>query len=206
MIDVYKLTGADIGRWVDYIPQGQSRKPQRGRIKRFTTQRIWVVFNTGGDWANYHKYTGEPCHPHDLVFVDADAPAASGYVAPLPLPQNQIVLLDAESFAKLAKDFRDKIASGEITIPADLQAKVDLIANIIPTNRDESFWAGFYTGILALSGAGKVALEEKVIKCPDDISAFGEMVSTAAVLAFNQQRATQFAEDDFFDRVQEIGD
>lgn len=62
------LTPDDIGRWVEYR---DFNRVERGRIKSFNAQTVWVVFKCGGNWPLFYNYTGNACEYDDLRFIEA---------------------------------------------------------------------------------------------------------------------------------------
>ena len=67
MIEISDLTEKDKGRWVDYVP-GQGRT-ERGKLKFWNNQFIFVVFHCAGKWKDYGNFTAEACKPEDVEFV-----------------------------------------------------------------------------------------------------------------------------------------
>ncbi len=65
----------DIGRWVEYRSKGGD-KVEQGRIKSWNDERVFVVYQCGGDWDNFAKYTGVATDPADLRFIDTPKAAA----------------------------------------------------------------------------------------------------------------------------------
>ena len=63
MIDINKLTEADIGRYVQHT--GQIRKGQVGKIIYYTDTRIFVRYRYGDKWGRFVKATD----PHLLKFI-----------------------------------------------------------------------------------------------------------------------------------------
>lgn len=67
-IDHTKLSYRHLGNWVRFDQQhGESRF---GRLKTWNEKYVFVVFSCGGDWDNWHNYTGQSCNPDDCAFVD----------------------------------------------------------------------------------------------------------------------------------------
>ena len=64
MIDIEKLSPADIGRWVTYCIRPPAT--ERGRIKSWSQKFIYVVFHCGGNWDHYADYTAAPTLPEHL--------------------------------------------------------------------------------------------------------------------------------------------
>ena len=68
MVDPKKLTERDIGRWVVY--DNGFDPPQKGRIKGWNEDTVFVVFKCGGNWRRFMNYTGEGCDPETLYFEE----------------------------------------------------------------------------------------------------------------------------------------
>jgi hypothetical protein len=69
MIPIASLTDADRGRWVIY--HAMPGHLERGRIKSWTNQFIYVVFHCPDDqWDNFEDYTAAPTRPEDLEFFE----------------------------------------------------------------------------------------------------------------------------------------
>lgn len=66
MINIDKLTSVDVGRWVSYciLPP----HCDRGRIKSWSKQFVYVVFRCGGNWDDFIDYTAAPTLPEYLDF------------------------------------------------------------------------------------------------------------------------------------------
>lgn len=64
-IENEELNIRHIGRYVKW------RDGTVGRIKGFTEDHVFVVFNADGnlDTPRFTEYTGQGCHPDDLSFV-----------------------------------------------------------------------------------------------------------------------------------------
>jgi hypothetical protein len=60
MIELSKLTAADIGRWVVYLPTRA-----RGRIKGWNDRFVFVVYRADDNWEDY---TAAATEPEDLVW------------------------------------------------------------------------------------------------------------------------------------------
>ncbi len=74
MIDITKLKWPeDVGRWVEY--DNGFRPVERGRIKNWSSNTIFVVFECGDDWFNFDKYTGAGCPPEALDFMPGECGA-----------------------------------------------------------------------------------------------------------------------------------
>jgi len=72
MIEILKLTGADIGAWVEY--RGSAGEREKGRIKSWNEKAIFVVYKCGGDWLNFKNYTAAATKPEDLFFLKRSCP------------------------------------------------------------------------------------------------------------------------------------
>jgi hypothetical protein len=69
MIAISSLTADDRGRWVIYI--ALPGLIERGRIKSWTDQFIYVVFHCPDDqWDRFEDYAAAPTRPEDLEFFD----------------------------------------------------------------------------------------------------------------------------------------
>jgi hypothetical protein len=69
MIDIAFLTKNDRGRWVCYGNR------QRGRIKDWNEDFIYVVYHLDDQWDHFYRYTAAPTLPEDLEFVSLEHPA-----------------------------------------------------------------------------------------------------------------------------------
>jgi hypothetical protein len=70
MIPIASLTAADRGRWVIY--NAVPCHIERGHIKNWTDQFIYVVFRCPDDqWDNFEDYTAAPTLPQDLEFFSS---------------------------------------------------------------------------------------------------------------------------------------
>jgi hypothetical protein len=69
MIDISKLTDADIGRWVVY-KDGTGEKEQ-GKLKSWNDECIFVVYHANDNWDLDHwkDYTAASTSPADLEFA-----------------------------------------------------------------------------------------------------------------------------------------
>lgn len=66
MIQIKDLTCADVGRDVMYRdPFGE----QRGKIKSWNSQFVFVVYKYNDDWENFKDYTGVATHAESLTFL-----------------------------------------------------------------------------------------------------------------------------------------
>ena len=60
------LTEDDKGRYVLYKT---NYCQQRGRIKSWNDEVVFVVYNCNQDWENYKNYTAQATDPEDLIFI-----------------------------------------------------------------------------------------------------------------------------------------
>lgn len=69
MINISKLTNADVGRWVVYT-DGVGDQEQ-GKLKSWNEENIFVVYHANGNWDGDHwkDYTGQATRPEDLDFL-----------------------------------------------------------------------------------------------------------------------------------------
>lgn len=69
MIDIAKLTDADIGRWVVYT--AGDGHTERGKIKSWNDRGVFVVYNAAGNWGGdlWKNYTAAHTSPEDLEFA-----------------------------------------------------------------------------------------------------------------------------------------
>ena len=75
MIDITKLSTADIGRWVTYSVCRSHC--DYGRIKSWNKQFVYVVFRCGNDWDNFADYAAAPTLAEHLEFEEESCAAAS---------------------------------------------------------------------------------------------------------------------------------
>ena len=68
MIELTKLSDADIGKWVEYRDRFDS-KPDKGRIKGWNHKFIFVVYRCAGNWDQFKQYTGVATDPADLTLI-----------------------------------------------------------------------------------------------------------------------------------------
>jgi hypothetical protein len=67
MIAIASLTATDRGRWVIYT--AATGHIERGRIKSWTDQFIYVVYRCPDDqWDRFEDHTAAPTRPEDLEF------------------------------------------------------------------------------------------------------------------------------------------
>jgi hypothetical protein len=67
MIQISSLSESDCGRWVIY--SALSLHSERGRIKDWTDQVIYVVYQCDDQWDRFEEYTAQATNPEDLEFV-----------------------------------------------------------------------------------------------------------------------------------------
>jgi hypothetical protein len=67
MINIDKLTSADVGRWVSYCTLPLQRN--HGPIKGWTKQFVYVVFRCDGNWEDFADYTAAPTLAEYLDFL-----------------------------------------------------------------------------------------------------------------------------------------
>lgn len=67
MIDIARLKGVHIGRWVVYTDQ-IAKISQEGRIKSWNDQYIFVVYHCDKDWIHFQNYTAAATDPRHLRF------------------------------------------------------------------------------------------------------------------------------------------
>jgi len=65
MIDIKKLTPADVGKWVVYFTPFNC---EIGRIKGYGEKVVFVVYHCAGQWDDYFNYTAAATDPKDLFF------------------------------------------------------------------------------------------------------------------------------------------
>lgn len=68
MIDLAKLTKNDIGKWVEY--NGCYGEKERGRLKGWNEEIIFVVYKCSGEWKRFQDFTGQATRPEDLHFIE----------------------------------------------------------------------------------------------------------------------------------------
>ena len=67
MIDIATLRKSDIGRWVEY--RGTGGEVERGKIKSWNDEYIFVVYKCAGEWNRFQDFTGQSTRPKDLHFI-----------------------------------------------------------------------------------------------------------------------------------------
>jgi len=68
MIDICTLNSASIGAWVEY--NDGHGKVERGRIKSFNDEVIFVVYRCDERWTEFENFTAEATEPRDLTFIN----------------------------------------------------------------------------------------------------------------------------------------
>lgn len=69
MIQLKYLSKANIGEWVTY--RGQVGEVERGRIKSWNEENIFVVYKCNNEWHRFDDFTGVATDPNDLT-LDSD--------------------------------------------------------------------------------------------------------------------------------------
>lgn len=67
MIDIAQLRKLDIGRWVEY--RGTGGEIERGKLKSWNDEYIFVVYKCGGEWDRFKDFTGVATSPKELSFI-----------------------------------------------------------------------------------------------------------------------------------------
>ena len=67
MIDIATLRKEDIGKWVLY--EGSGGEKEKGRIKSWNDNCIFVVYACDGQWDRFQDFTGASTKPEDLRFT-----------------------------------------------------------------------------------------------------------------------------------------
>lgn len=67
MIDIKSLNEFDIGKWVEY--KGGAGEIERGRIKSWNDEFIFVVYKCDNQWNRFQDFTGVATSPEDLTFI-----------------------------------------------------------------------------------------------------------------------------------------
>lgn len=66
MINTSQLTPKQVGKWVIYTDGvGET---QRGKLKSWNENNVFVVFKCDGQWRRFQDFTGNSCNPRDLHF------------------------------------------------------------------------------------------------------------------------------------------
>jgi hypothetical protein len=66
MIEIDKLTAADVGRWVVYRRAGGAK--ERGKIKGWTRTFVFVVYHCDQHWERFEDFDSIATNPCDLDF------------------------------------------------------------------------------------------------------------------------------------------
>ncbi len=67
MIDIAQLTQKEIGKWVWYTPSFGDQ--EKGRIKSWNSEWIFVVYKCNGEWQRFKDFTGAATNPKELAFI-----------------------------------------------------------------------------------------------------------------------------------------
>lgn len=70
MIDIAQLRKEDIGKWVLYT--AHHGETEKGRLKSWNDQFIFVVYKCGGEWHRFQDFTGAATKPEDLRFTSLE--------------------------------------------------------------------------------------------------------------------------------------
>lgn len=70
MIDIAELRKEDIGRWVLY--RDGAGKKEKGRLKSWNDEFIFVVYKCDGQWKRFQNYTGNATNPEDLIWITGE--------------------------------------------------------------------------------------------------------------------------------------
>ncbi len=68
-INTDDLIESDKGRWVEYA---ENPGVERGRIKRWTENYIFVVYHCDDQWDKYDQYTAAATNPNALRFIESE--------------------------------------------------------------------------------------------------------------------------------------
>jgi hypothetical protein len=66
---INNLINSDKGRWVEYKSKGGD-KTEKGKIKSWNDNWIFVVYNCANNWDRYEDYTANATKPDDLTFIN----------------------------------------------------------------------------------------------------------------------------------------
>jgi hypothetical protein len=66
-IDISELKESDKGKWVLY--EGLGGEKEKGRIKSWTDNWIFVVYKCDNNWTNWQNYTAAATLPEQLIFL-----------------------------------------------------------------------------------------------------------------------------------------
>jgi hypothetical protein len=69
MIQLRFLSKANIGEWVIY--RKGTDEQERGRIKGFNHESIFVVYKCNNEWHRFQDFTAAATDPADLTFENA---------------------------------------------------------------------------------------------------------------------------------------
>jgi hypothetical protein len=64
-VKISELSPNDVGRWVVY---NNGFGEERGKIKSWNNENIFVVYKCNEDWNNFENYTAIATRPQDLEF------------------------------------------------------------------------------------------------------------------------------------------
>lgn len=67
-VQIAQLTDRDKGRWVEY--RGYAGEREKGRIKSWNHEFVFVVYKCGENWDDYLNYTAAATKPEQLFFTD----------------------------------------------------------------------------------------------------------------------------------------
>jgi hypothetical protein len=70
MINIALLSASDVGRWVLYV--NGTGQCQKGRIKSWAHDVIYVVYQCGEEWNRYREFVAAATDPTDLEFEPED--------------------------------------------------------------------------------------------------------------------------------------
>lgn len=68
MIYINQLTEESVGEWVEY--RGAGGEKERGRIKSWNEEFVFVVYKCNNEWDRFQNFTGQATRHADLHFVD----------------------------------------------------------------------------------------------------------------------------------------
>ena len=67
---ISELTKDDIGKWVLY--EGYAGEQEKGRIKSWNNNFIFVVYKCDNQWHRFQDFTGNATDPRQLRFIDKE--------------------------------------------------------------------------------------------------------------------------------------
>jgi len=67
MISLTQLEKKDEGKWVEY--HGRGGEVERGRIKSWNNEFIFVVYRCDNQWHRFQDFTAAATNPEDLIFL-----------------------------------------------------------------------------------------------------------------------------------------